>query len=82
MQCCPFWSARHPFRYGCLIPIPVRLHRANIAIFMHTMVAPTGVAARIERKIPDEAQTTDSTADARITPRKLLNRRMAESAGK
>ena len=47
-----------------------------------TMVAPTGVAAKIDINIPAKAQTTAITADAIITRRKLLNTRMAEIAGK
>ena len=62
--------------------IPIRLHRTNVPIFIHTIVAPTGVDARMERNIPDAAQTTDMTADVSITLQKLLNMRMAESAGK
>ena len=49
---------------------------------MHTIVAPTGVEKRIDSRIPKAAHKTDRTADAVITPRKLLNSRMAESAGK
>ncbi len=46
------------------------------------MVAPTGVEARIDKKIPAAAPRTDRQAEAAMTPRKLLNNRMAESAGK
>ena len=49
---------------------------------MHTIVAPTGVDARIDRRIPVDEQKTEITADARITARKLFSIRMAESAGK
>lgn len=49
---------------------------------MHTTVAPTGVEARIEQRIPDAAQITDKTADMTTTPKKFLKIRMAESAGK
>ena len=38
--------------------------------------------ARIDKKIPAEAQITEITADARITDRKLLKIRMAERDGK
>ena len=47
-----------------------------------TIVEPTGVDQRIERMIPIAAQITDMTAEQRITKRKLLNSRIAESAGK
>ena len=47
-----------------------------------TIVEPTGVEARIEIIIPTEAHITDITAEQIITPRKLLNNRIAERAGK
>lgn len=47
-----------------------------------TMVAPTGVEASIEISSPTTAQTTEITAAQKITPRKLRNSRMADSAGK
>ena len=45
------------------------------------MVDPTGVPAIIEIKMPDEAQNTDKTAEQTVTARKLLNTRIADSAG-
>ena len=42
-----------------------------------TMVEPTGVEARMDMIIPAAAHTTDITAEQMITPRKLLNRRIA-----
>ena len=47
-----------------------------------TIVEPTGVDPRIETKIPAAAQTTERTAEQRMTARKLLNSRIADSAGK
>ena len=47
-----------------------------------TIVAPTGVLARIEMTIPSDAQQTDSAAAQTVTERKLLNTRIAERAGK
>ena len=47
---------------------PKRLHNAKTRIFMQTIVAPTGVEAKIERRIPKKAQNTEHTADDRITP--------------
>ena len=49
---------------------------------MATMVEPTGVEPRMETRIPAVAQTTDKTAEQRMTARKLLNRRIADRAGK
>ena len=51
-------------------------------IFTATMVAPTGVAAKIEIKIPTTAQNTAITAEDIITDKKLLKIRMEEIAGK
>ena len=47
-----------------------------------TIVAPTGVEAIMDMIIPEPAQITEMTAEQMITLRKLLNRRIAESAGK
>ena len=47
-----------------------------------TTVAPTGVDARMEISSPATAQTTEITPAQQITPRKLRNSRIAESAGK
>ena len=47
-----------------------------------TTVAPTGVEKAKEMVSPVQKQTTDVTAAQRITLRKLLNSRMAVSAGK
>ena len=46
------------------------------------MVAPTGVAAKMETRIPTTAQNTAITAEDKITDKKLLNIRMEETAGK
>ena len=55
---------------------PQKQNRSTI-----TMVAPTGVEARIEMKIPKVAHTTEITAEQRITLLKLRNTLMADSAG-
>ena len=62
--------------------IPAAVQNANITISTHTTVAPTGVEARMDMRIPDAAHHTEITAEARITPKKLLNKRMADRAGK
>lgn len=62
--------------------IPTKLASANTTIFMQTMVAPTGVEANIEMKIPTAEQITEITAEAKITARKLLKILIAERAGK
>ena len=49
---------------------------------MLTIVAPTGVDAKIDTRIPTTAQMTESTAEHTITARKVLNRRIADNAGK
>ena len=46
------------------------------------MVEPTGVENKIERIIPTAAQITEINAEHRMTPRKLLNTRIADRAGK
>ncbi len=45
------------------------------------MVEPTGVPARMEIRMPAAAPVTETAAEQRVTARKLLNRRMADSAG-
>ncbi len=45
------------------------------------MVEPTGVPAIIEIRMPAKAQNTDKTAEQIVTARKLLNTRIADSAG-
>ena len=54
----------------------------NAARSAATIVLPTGVPARIEIKRPATEQTTETTAEQRVTERKLLNTRIAERAGK
>ncbi len=49
---------------------------------MATIVAPTGVDARIDIKRPDMAQKTERQVDSITTPLKLCITLMAESAGK
>ena len=46
-----------------------------------TIVEPTGVPARMAMMIPVREQTTEITAAATVTVKKLLKTRMAESAG-
>ena len=53
----------------------------NTTMSMATMVDPTGVPARIAIKIPSSEQSTEITAEATVTEKKLLKSRMAESAG-
>lgn len=54
----------------------------NTIICTATMVEPTGVPARIEINMPASEHTTAKTAAQTVTPKKLLNMRIAESAGK
>ena len=54
----------------------------NAARSAATIVLPTGVPARMEIKRPATEQTTETTAEQRVTERKLLNKRIAERAGK
>lgn len=54
----------------------------NTTMFTATMVAPTGVAAKMEIKIPTTAQNTAITAEDKITDKKLLKILMEETAGK
>ena len=46
------------------------------------MVGPTGVEARIATIIPKTAQAVDMHAESRTVPLKVLERRIAASAGK
>ena len=50
-------------------------------ISITTMLAPTGVPFIIENNIPKTEQTTDKTAEQITTCLKLLNMRIADSAG-
>jgi hypothetical protein len=68
--------------YILSIIYPMILQIKNTTMSIHTTVAPTGVDARMDNKMPDEEQSTEIAAEARITARKLLNIRMADSAGK
>ena len=47
-----------------------------------TMVAPTGVPAKMEIINPAAAHTTEKMAAHTVTEKKLLNNRIAERAGK
>ena len=46
------------------------------------MVDPTGVPARMDIIIPNNAQNTDIKAEHKVTALKLLNNLIAQSAGK
>ena len=46
------------------------------------MVDPTGVPARIDVIMPENAHNTDKIAEQMVTERKLPKTRMADSAGK
>ena len=65
-----------------LLKPPMSVKIANAAMSAITIVAPTGVFTRIEIRIPTAAQHTDRHAEQTVTDLKLLNTRMAESAGK
>ena len=47
-----------------------------------TIVDPTGVPYRMDTRIPIKVHTTEKTAEQIVTDRKLLNTRIAASAGK
>ena len=53
----------------------------NATMSMATIVEPTGVPARIATRIPTSEQMTEMIAAATVTEKKLLNTRIAESAG-
>ena len=54
----------------------------NTRIFTVTMLAPVGVEYTKEQRIPAKTQNTETTAEQITTKRKLLQRRIAVSAGK
>ena len=56
--------------------------RKYTAMFAATMVEPTGVPPTMATSMPASAHVTESAAEQRVTPLKLLNRRMADRAGK
>ncbi len=53
----------------------------NAMISTTTIVAPTGVPASIDVKIPSVAHTTEITAEQMVTDLKLLNILIADMAG-
>lgn len=67
--------------YAFLIILPTAQETKNPAISAATTVAPTGVEADTEIRIPATEQITENTAEAITTDLKLLNIRIADSAG-
>ena len=69
--------------YALLLPMntEIRENRRNTARSATTIVEPTGVENRIEDMMANAAHTTEITAEHTITLRKLLNTRIAASAG-
>ena len=65
-----------------LLKIPTTLNTAKITTSTATMLAPTGVDARMEISMPATVPITEMIAAQIVTERKLLNTRMADSAGK
>ena len=65
-----------------LVTAPMTKNTANTAISAATIVEPTGVPARIEVNSPSSAQKTETIAEQTVTLLKLLNSRIADSAGK
>lgn len=61
---------------------PIKQQIPNAAISVATMVAPTGVSARMEIINPIRAHTTERAPEKIVTFLKLLKIRIAESAGK
>jgi len=47
-----------------------------------TMLAPAGVSKAYDATIPQKKQTMDRNAENMMTPRKLLNMRIDDNAGK
>ena len=64
------------------IPLPTAANAAKQNRSTITMVAPTGVDARMEMKIPRVAHTTEMTAEQMMTLLKLRNTLIADNAGK
>lgn len=62
--------------------MPITWNTPKASISIATTVEPTGVPPRMEISIPVNAQNTDSAAEHMVTALKLLNTRMADSAGK
>src|SRR5699024_8950584 len=73
---CVWFQAVRPVR------APSTAKRANTPRSTATMVEPTGVPARMEIRMPAAAPATETTAEQMVTALKLLNSRMADSAGK
>ena len=68
--------------YAFLIILPTAQETKNPAISAATTVAPTGVEAETDIRIPVSEHITENTAEAITTDLKLLNIRIADSAGK
>ena len=60
---------------------PIREKIRNTRICATTMVEPTGVESSMEATMPTAEDTTEITAEQITTRLKLLNTRIAESAG-
>ena len=65
-----------------LLTKPISEKSPNTTMSATTMVEPTGVPLSAAIRIPAAAQSTEMHAAQIETPRKLLNRRMADRAGK
>ena len=61
---------------------PIEYEHANAIMLATTTVGPIGVAARSEINVPIIAQNAEMTAAHTVTLLKVLNRRIAERAGK
>lgn len=68
--------------YALLRIADMRQHIPKAAASTATMVEPTGVPARIDMMMPQNAQITERVAEKMVTALKLPNSRIAESAGK
>ena len=62
-----------------IIPKTQKIKNTNISTA--TIAAPTGASNIIDRNIPVSAQITDTIAEQTVTDLKLLNTRIADSAG-
>ena len=58
------------------------MNAKNVIASAATIVQPTGVPFIIEKSIPLSAHKTETIAEQSVTLLKVLNRRIAESAGK
>ena len=74
---CSFFSVFHIL----LVIKPIALKAKKPVISTATIVAPTGIPAIIESRIPRIAQMNDTMTEHIVTALKFLNTRIADNAG-